>query len=118
MSGKEDAANNYARGHYTIGKELIEPTMEKLRRMADHCKGLQGFLVFHSYGGGTGSGFTALLLERLTTDYGKKARLCFSIYPAPQVSRPTFLIRKKKSLIGCKSIRNGVHVIFIIRMSS
>merc|ERR1711953_682515 len=24
ISGKEDAANNYARGHYTIGKEQIE----------------------------------------------------------------------------------------------
>ena len=24
MAGKEDAANNYARGHYTIGKEQIE----------------------------------------------------------------------------------------------
>ena len=23
ITGKEDAANNYARGHYTIGKELI-----------------------------------------------------------------------------------------------
>jgi len=23
ISGKEDAANNYARGHYTIGKEVI-----------------------------------------------------------------------------------------------
>ena len=24
ITGKEDAANNYARGHYTIGKEQIE----------------------------------------------------------------------------------------------
>ena len=24
LTGKEDAANNYARGHYTIGKEQIE----------------------------------------------------------------------------------------------
>jgi hypothetical protein len=23
ISGKEDAANNYARGHYTIGKEQV-----------------------------------------------------------------------------------------------
>ncbi|KAJ8263842.1 hypothetical protein GJAV_G00141920, partial [Gymnothorax javanicus] len=25
ITGKEDAANNYARGHYTIGKEIIDP---------------------------------------------------------------------------------------------
>merc|ERR1711884_423492 len=24
ISGKEDAANNYARGHYTIGKEMVD----------------------------------------------------------------------------------------------
>ena len=85
LAGKEDAANNYARGHYTIGKELIDVTMDKLRRIADNTSGLQGFLVFHSFGGGTGSGFTSLLLERLSIDYGKKAKLGFSIYPAPQV---------------------------------
>ena len=30
--GKEDAANNYARGHYTIGKEQIEVTIDRIRR--------------------------------------------------------------------------------------
>ena len=50
ITGKEDAANNYARGHYTIGKEQIEVTMDRIRRMADQSNGLQGFLVFHSFG--------------------------------------------------------------------
>ena len=31
ITGKEDAANNYARGHYTIGKEQIEVTLDKVR---------------------------------------------------------------------------------------
>ncbi|KAF3938398.1 hypothetical protein ABW19_dt0200391 [Dactylella cylindrospora] len=86
VSGKEDSANNYARGHYTIGKELISTVEEKLRRVVDNCNSLQGFLVFHSFGGGTGSGFGALLLERLATDYAKKSKLEFAVYPAPQVS--------------------------------
>ena len=30
ITGKEDAANNYARGHYTIGKEQIHTTLEKV----------------------------------------------------------------------------------------
>ena len=42
ITGKEDAANNYARGHYTIGKEQIEVTLDKVRRMADQANGLQG----------------------------------------------------------------------------
>ncbi|KAG0306504.1 alpha-tubulin, partial [Linnemannia gamsii] len=86
ICGKEDAANNYARGHYTIGKELVEQVLDKIRKLADNCHGLQGFLVFHSFGGGTGSGFGALLLERLSADYGKKSKLEFSVYPAPEMA--------------------------------
>ena len=62
VTGKEDAANNYARGHYTIGKEMIEPTMDKMRQMAENCTGLQGFVIFHSFGGGTGSGILIFLI--------------------------------------------------------
>ncbi|KAH7713861.1 alpha-tubulin [Aphelenchoides avenae] len=86
ITGKEDAANNYARGHYTVGKEIVDPVLDRVRRIADNCSGLQGFLIFHSFGGGTGSGFTSLLMERLSVDYGKKSKLEFSVYPAPQVS--------------------------------
>ncbi len=86
VTGKEDAANNYARGHYTIGKEIVDLVLDRLRKLADQCTGLQGFLIFHSFGGGTGSGFTSLLMERLSVDYGKKSKLEFAIYPAPQVS--------------------------------
>lgn len=86
ISGEEDAANNYARGHYTIGKEILDGTLDKIRRVLDNCSSLQGFLIFHSFGGGTGSGFGSLLLERLSTDYGKKSKLEFAVYPAPRVS--------------------------------
>lgn len=86
ITGKEDAANNYARGHYTIGKEIVDLVLDRIRKLADQCTGLQGFLIFHSFGGGTGSGFASLLMERLSTDYGKKSKLEFAIYPAPQVS--------------------------------
>ncbi|KAF9929205.1 Tubulin alpha-3C/D chain [Linnemannia zychae] len=86
ICGKEDAANNYARGHYTIGKELVDKVLDKVRKLADNCSGLQGFFVFHSFGGGTGSGFGALLLERLSADYGKKSKLEFAVYPAPEMA--------------------------------
>ena len=48
--------------------------------------GFQGVFVFHSFGGGTGSGFGALLLERLAVDYTKKSKLEFTVYPSPQVA--------------------------------
>jgi tubulin alpha len=43
-------------------------------------------MIFHSYGGGTGSGFGALLLERITTEFSRKTKLEFSIYPSPSTS--------------------------------
>merc|ERR1712013_683935 len=54
--------------------------------LTEQCTGLQGFLIFHSFGGGTGSGFASLLMERLSVDYGKKSKLEFAVYPAPQVA--------------------------------
>ena len=42
ISGKEDAANNFARGHYTIGKEIVDLCLDRIRKLADNCTGLQG----------------------------------------------------------------------------
>uniref|UniRef100_A0A4W5MBS4 Tubulin alpha 1b n=1 Tax=Hucho hucho TaxID=62062 RepID=A0A4W5MBS4_9TELE len=33
ITGKEDAANNYARGHYTIGKEIIDLVLDRVRKL-------------------------------------------------------------------------------------
>ena len=47
ISGKEDAANNFARGHYTIGKEIVDLCLDRIRKLADNCTGLQGFCIYH-----------------------------------------------------------------------
>ena len=36
ITGKEDAANNYARGHYTVGKELIDIVLDKIRKLVSN----------------------------------------------------------------------------------
>ena len=51
ITGKEDAANNFARGHYTIGKEIVDLVLDRIRKLADNCTGLQGFMVFNAVGG-------------------------------------------------------------------
>jgi len=102
ISGKEDAANNYARGHYTIGKEIVDLCLDRVRKLADNCSGLQGFLFFNSVGGGTGSGLGSLLLERLSVDYGKKSKLGFTVYPSPQVS--TAVVEPYNSVLSTHSL--------------
>jgi len=86
LAGKEDAANNFARGHYTVGKEMIDKVNDRLRKLADNCENVQGFVINHSVGGGTGSGLGALILERIAVDYRKKSKLGFEIYPSPNLS--------------------------------
>lgn len=71
-----------------------------------------GFLLFHSFGGGTGSGFTSLLMERLTIDYGKKSKLEFSIYPAPQVS--TAVVEPYNSVLTTHSTLEHADCSFIV----
>jgi len=112
ISGKEDAANNYARGHYTIGKEIIDLVLDRIRKLADNCTGLQGFLVFHSFGGGTGGGFGSLLLERLSIDYGKKSKVEFAIYPAPQVS--TAVVEPYNACLTSHSMLEFTDVAFMV----
>ena len=86
INGKEDAANNFARGHYTVGKAIIDRVSDRLRKMVDNCDNLMGFVISHAVGGGTGSGLGALILERMAVDYRKKSKLGFEIYPSPSLS--------------------------------
>eukprot|EP01102_Stenamoeba_stenopodia_P010966 TRINITY_DN334_c0_g1_i1.p1 TRINITY_DN334_c0_g1~~TRINITY_DN334_c0_g1_i1.p1 ORF type:complete len:454 (+),score=123.61 TRINITY_DN334_c0_g1_i1:127-1488(+) len=112
ISGKEDAANNYARGHYTVGKELVDVTLDRIRKLADQCTGLQGFMIFHSVGGGTGSGFGSLLLERLSADYGKKSKFDFCIYPSPHVS--TAVVEPYNSVLSTHALLEHTDVAFLL----
>merc|ERR1712228_553197 len=86
LNANEDAANNFARGHYTIGKENIDATSELIRKLTDNSENVQGFIINHAVGGGTGSGLGGLVLERLSVDYRKKSKIGFEIYPSPRIS--------------------------------
>jgi len=112
ISGKEDAANNYARGHYTIGKEIVDSVLDRIRKLADTCTGLQGFLIFHATGGGTGSGLGSLLLERLSIDYGRKSKLSFAVSPSPKVS--TAVVEPYNSVLSTHALLEHTDVTFCL----
>lgn len=46
--------NNWAKGHYTEGAELIDSVFDVIRKEAEGCDCLQGLQLAHSLGGGTG----------------------------------------------------------------
>ncbi|KAF9622573.1 hypothetical protein IFM89_032472 [Coptis chinensis] len=112
ISGKEDAANNFARGHYTVGKEIVDLYLDRVRKLEDNCTGLQGFLVFNLCWWGIWCGLGSLLLERLPVDYGKKSMLGFSIYPSPQVS--TAVVKPYNSVLSTHSLLEHTDVAVLL----
>ncbi|KVI07278.1 beta-tubulin [Cynara cardunculus var. scolymus] len=84
--GQSGAGNNWAKGHYTEGAELIDSVLDVVRKEAENCDALQGFQVCHSLGGGTGSGMGTLLISKIREEYPDRMMLTFSVFPSPKVS--------------------------------
>ncbi|KAH7928103.1 beta-tubulin 2, partial [Leucogyrophana mollusca] len=80
------AGNNWAKGFYTEGAELIDPILDIVRKQTEACEALQGFQILHSLGGGTGAGLGSLLLSKLREEYPDRMLSTFSILPSPNVS--------------------------------
>ncbi|KAL1123156.1 hypothetical protein AAG570_002243, partial [Ranatra chinensis] len=82
VCGKEDAANNFARGRYGVGAALMGEAAEAISGAVEELDNLQGFLAFHSYGGGTGSGFESALVATLRAQYPKAEIVDVAIFPS------------------------------------
>eukprot|EP01047_Picozoa_sp_COSAG01_P039182 COSAG01_NODE_3222_length_6393_cov_15.905004_1_plen_467_part_00 len=84
--GQSGAGNNWAKGHYTEGAELIDSVLDVVRKEAESCDCLQGFQINHSLGGGTGAGMGTLLISKIREEYPDRMMLTFSVVPSPKVS--------------------------------
>ena len=84
--GQTGAGNNWAKGHYTEGAELIDSVLDVVRKEAESCDCLQGFQLTHSLGGGTGSGMGTLLISKIREEYPDRMMCTFSVVPSPKVS--------------------------------
>ena len=65
--GASGAGNNWAKGHYTEGAEIIDEVVDVVRKETESCDSPQGFQITHSLGGGTGSGLGMLPIKRANT---------------------------------------------------
>ncbi|KAJ1519354.1 hypothetical protein ONE63_004651 [Megalurothrips usitatus] len=84
--GQSGAGNNWAKGHYTEGAELVDAVLDVVRREAESCDVLQGFQLTHSLGGGTGSGMGTLLMSKIREEYPERIMTTYSVMPSPKVS--------------------------------
>ena len=83
--GQSGAGNNWAKGHYTEGAELVDSVLDVVRKEAESCDCLQGFQLTHSLGGGTGSGMGTLLISKIREEYPDRIMNTFSVVPSPKV---------------------------------
>jgi tubulin beta len=84
--GSSGAGNNWAKGYYTEGAELVDQVLEKVRKESEACENMQGFQLCHSLGGGTGSGMGTLILSKIREEYPDRMMCTFSVVPSPKVS--------------------------------
>lgn len=90
--GQSGAGNNWAKGHYTEGAELVDNVLDVIRKESEACDCLQGFQLAHSLGGGTGSGMGTLLISKIREEYPDRIMNTFSVVPSPKVSTQSFLV--------------------------
>ncbi len=84
--GQSGAGNNWAKGHYTEGAELVDSVLDVVRKEAEGCDMLQGFQITHSLGGGTGAGLGTLLISKIREEFPDRMMATFSVMPSPKVS--------------------------------
>ncbi|XP_066594708.1 tubulin beta-1 chain-like [Prorops nasuta] len=84
--GQSGAGNNWAKGYYTEGAELIDSVLEVVRKECENSDCLQGFQLTHSLGGGTGSGMGTLLISKIRDEYPDRIISTYSVVPSPKVS--------------------------------
>ncbi|EFX03418.1 beta-tubulin [Grosmannia clavigera kw1407] len=86
VHGQSGAGNNWAKGHYTEGAELVDQVLDVVRREAEGCDSLQGFQITQSIGGGTGSGMGTLLISKIREEFPDRMMATYSVFPSPKVS--------------------------------
>jgi tubulin alpha len=84
-----------------VGKQLIDKTVDRIRKMTNSCENLQGFIMINAYGGGTGSGFGNLVAERLHEEYAKKTKMQCAILPGQTLS--TSIVDPYNCLFACNA---------------
>lgn len=86
ISRTEGAGGNFAVGYLGAGREVLPEVMGRLDAEIDKCDNVGGIIVLHATGGGSGSGFGALLIESIKEKYPEFPVLSCAVLPSPQVS--------------------------------
>ena len=84
--GQSGAGNNWAKGHYTEGAELVDQVLDVVRREAEGCDCLQGFQITHSLGVELCWLWAPSLISKIREEFPDRMMATFSVVPSPKVS--------------------------------
>mmetsp|Transcript_11793 Transcript_11793/g.26719 ORF Transcript_11793/g.26719 Transcript_11793/m.26719 type:complete len:492 (+) Transcript_11793:141-1616(+) len=110
---KEDAKSNYFEGRMMAHTyKITETVVERVRKEADICTNLQGFFVFHAFGGGTGSGVGVDVLDRLHDEFQRK--MIFQPLVFPSRDYTTSVVEPYNCIFATHHTRETVHLSMVL----
>ena len=87
LTYKQDAKGNFFEGRrQAVEYRMTDAVLDRLRVHSESCDNLAGFFVYHSFGGGTGTGLGVEVLEAIKENFGKALVFEPVIYPSKELS--------------------------------
>jgi len=108
--GKTGAGNNWAKGRHTEGAEMLETSIEAIRKEVEACSRIQAIQITHSIGGGCGSGMGSLVLDEIKLDYPKLTVATYSVFPSSNASET--VVEPYNSILSIPALVDVSHLTF------
>ncbi|TNV80488.1 hypothetical protein FGO68_gene9513 [Halteria grandinella] len=120
VQAQNGAGNNWSKGYYTEGAEIVEQVLDQVRREVEGTDCLQGFQMMHSLGGGTGSGLGSSLIDKLSQEYPEKIMMNLSVLPGSASSDATsdVVVEPYNTVFSLKSLVESSHMTLPIENQS
>jgi tubulin beta len=109
------AGNNWAKGFFNEGAEIVEDVMDRIRKQVELCDAFNSFQIMHSIGGGTGSGFGSLMIGKLNEEYSDKLNINYSIFPGSTFGGTSdVVVEPYNSIMTLNSLIESSHACFTL----
>ncbi|XP_029677574.1 tubulin beta-3 chain-like, partial [Formica exsecta] len=111
VCGKSGINNNWAKGRYTEGADILKEALKIVRTEVEACDSVQGIQIVHAVGGGAGSGFGSLFALYIMDEYPNKILKSYTLMPSSQddiITQPYNAVLTIPYLIDC------IHEVFCI----
>lgn len=110
ISMESTKRNNWASVFYMEDHDFIESIMESIREEAEACESISGFHLFHSLGGGTGSGLASMIMNELRDEYPDQITSTFSVLPSQKVD--DYFLEPYNSIFNLKYLIQSADEVF------